>query len=269
MAFQWINPKEFSFNCLLLMDLYLIRMVCMVDDERYARQMGIALANHPAVAWYCQTKAPEVAERVKALIAAAPAGCSREEIRAAECFVLDWNDWAVVYVYPEVMNRNCAYIYDWDKRRLLELTDFRDKVVLDVGAGTGRLTFAAAQEARHVYASEPCDRLREYLREKISREGIPNVSVLDGFAASLPYEDDTFDIVMSGHVVGDDYGTELAELERVVKDGGWVLDCIGENRGRAEPDQQMLRHGYEPVYYLGKTGGDIYRYRKQIHKARR
>lgn len=62
------------------------------------------------------------------------------------------------------------------RRRLLELTDFRDKVVLDVGAGTGRLTFAAAQEARHVYASEPCDRLREYLREKISREGIPNVS---------------------------------------------------------------------------------------------
>ena len=59
MAFQWINPKEFSFNCLLLMDRYLIRMVCMVDDERYARQMGIALANHPAVAWYCQTKAPE------------------------------------------------------------------------------------------------------------------------------------------------------------------------------------------------------------------
>ena len=64
-------------------------------------------------------------------------------------------------------------------------------------------------------------------------------------------------------------GLTLVPIKVYFKDGGWVLDCIGENRGRAEQDQQMLRHGYEPVYYLGKTGGDIYRYRKQIHKARR
>lgn len=48
-------------------------------------------------------------------------------------------------------------------------------------------------------------------------EEIRNVTVLDGMCDWLPYEDDTFDIVMSGYVVGDDYDRELAELERVVK----------------------------------------------------
>lgn len=218
------------------------------------------------MAWYCKEKAPEIANAVDKLIAAAPKECANEYVRAAECFILDRHDWAVVYVYPEVMNKNCPYIYNWNKERLFELADFTDKIVLDVGSGTGRLAFAAAEKAKHVYASEPVDRLREFMREKIERERIKNVTVLDGLCDRLPYEDNTFDIVMSGHVVGDDHDKEISELERVTKNSGWILDCPGEDERKDDPDQELINRGFEHLYYSGKTGGDIYRYRKQIVK---
>lgn len=268
MSFHWIEPSEYSFNCILLMDRYIVRQICMASeyDEEYSRNLSVALAYNRVVAWYCKEKAPEVMNTVDKLIAAAPKECTREQVRMAECFILDRHDWAVVYAYPEVMNRNCPYIYNWDKKRLFELTDFTDKVVLDVGAGTGRLTFAAAEKARYVYASEPVDRLREFMREKITRENIQNIRVLDGLCDHLPYEDNTFDIVMSGHVVGDDYDKEISELERVTKNGGWILDCPGEDDRKRTIDRNMIGRGFEYLYYPSKTGGDIYRYRKQVFK---
>lgn len=264
MSFHWIDPEKYSFNSLLLMDRFLIRQIMIPDGEEYARNLGTALANHPAVAWYFREKAPETAGEVERLIAAAPQNCSLEQVRAAERFVLDRHDWAVVYIYPEAMEKSCPYIRDWDPARLFELADFRGKLVLDVGAGTGRLAFAAAKQARQVYASEPVDRLREYMRARIAREGIGNVKVLDGVCECLPYEDNTFDIVMSGHVVGDDYDRELGELERVTKPGGWVLNCPGEDDREACPDQEQTGRGYECCPYPGKSGVTVYRYRKRV-----
>lgn len=143
------------------MDRYIIRQICTTQwyDKKYLEQLSIALFYNPSVAWYCKEKAPEIANNVERLIATAPKDCTKEQIRMAELYILEWHDWAVVLVYPDVMNQNCPYIYNWDKARLLELVDFTDKIVLDVGAGTGRLAFAAAERARHIYASEPVDRL--------------------------------------------------------------------------------------------------------------
>ena len=267
MSFHWINPADISINCILLMDHRLVGQVCGPwYGEEYSKSLAIVLTNHPAVAWYCKEKAPETAAYVDALLTSAPQNAPAEEIRAAECFVLNQIDWAVVYVYPELMEQNCPYIYAWDKARLFELCDFTGRLVLDVGAGTGRLTFAAAEQARHVYASEPVDRLREFMREKLRREDVSNVTVLDGMCDCLPYEDSTFDVVMSGHVVGDDYDRELAELERITKPGGWVLDCPGEDDRWTEPETEMLSHGFECLPYLSKTGGKVCRYRKRVIK---
>ena len=52
---------------------------------------------------------------------------------------------------------------------------------------------------------------------------IKNIRVVDRMADSLAYPDDTIDIVMPGHVIGDDYGSELSEIFRVVRSGdGWL-----------------------------------------------
>lgn len=251
------------------MDRWLIRYLLTNygNDADYCKNLGIVLANNQVLAWFCRKKAPEAKDQVNSLIAIAPKKLTNQEIRAAEDFILDRLDWAVVYVDPEVMNKNCNYIYNWDKQRLLELADFNDKLVLDVGSGTGRLTFAAAPYAKRVYASEPVDMLREFMRDKIANENITNVIVVDGFITKIPYEDNTFDIVMSGHVIGDDYENEINEMIRVVKNRGVIIDCMGDDdRKRNGPDQELIDRGFDFFYHKSNLGGDIYRYRKMVNK---
>lgn len=139
--------------------------------------------------------------------------------------------------------------------------------MLDVGAGTGRLAFTAAKKARRVYASEPCDCLREFMRDKIKQNHINNVKVLDGEILSLPFEDDTFDIVMCGHVIGDFYEQEIAEIIRITKSGGWLIECNGEDEFQREtPNEQLTCRGFEWFVHTSIENGIIYNYRKQVIK---
>lgn len=265
--FNWINSKEISFNSFLLMDRWLINMILDSSDVEFQTNMGIALANNPAVAWYFTTRCPECEETVNQLLKKAPKELSPEQIRQAEEYVIDYTDTSIVYVWPEIMNTNCPYIREWDPERLLSMTNFTDKIVLDVGSGTGRLAFTAATVAKKVYASEPVDRMREFMRDKIKKQNITNMVVIDGTVEAIPYPDSFFDIVMSGHVVGDDYERELAELTRVTKPNGYIIDCMGEDdRKRTNPDQELLKAGFKYFYYKSKTGGDVYRYIKQVIK---
>lgn len=268
MSLNWVNVEEYSFNSFLLMERFQLRHLLRTAEQngRLAEQLGIALRANPAVGWYFAHKCPEYRAVVESLTGRCPKEADAQEVRAAELYALSWVEDFVVYTTPEVMDEKCDFIYAWDKARLFELADFQGKTVLDIGSGSGRLAFAAAERAREVYASEPVDCMREYLRDKIKREKIENIRVVDGMADSLAYPDDTFDIVMSGHVVGDDYEGELSEIYRVVKPGGWVLDCPGEGSRNFQPDGELLRRGFEEFHYTSSLGGDVYRYRKQIFK---
>lgn len=268
MSLNWINVEEYSFNSFLMMERFQLRILFRAaeQDEVLAGQLGIALRANPAVHWYFLHKCPECRAAVEALGERRQEAAREEDIRAAELYVLSAVEDFVVYTTPEAMEEKCDFIYAWQKERLLELADFRGKTVLDVGSGSGRLAFAAAGLAGEVYASEPVDSLREYMRNKIRREQIGNIRVVDGMADSLAYPDNTFDIVMSGHVVGDDYEGELAEIFRVVKSGGWVLDCPGDQSRECAPSRELLRRGFEELCYQGSLGKKVYRYRKQIFK---
>ncbi|MCL2771941.1 MAG: class I SAM-dependent methyltransferase [Oscillospiraceae bacterium] len=264
----WIKAKEISFNCFLLFERFQIRGMFgswKSEDKKWLQNMSVALKYNPAVKWYLQYKCPECSKFIEEVAAKSIGEVPPEEVRKAEIFVIDGVEDFVTYTKPEIMDSNCDFIYAWDKSRLFELVDFKDKTVLDVGSGSGRLAFAAAEFAKEVYASEPVDTLREYLRDKIASENIKNMRVVDGMAHSLPYPDNTFDIVMSGHVVGDDYDNEIAELSRVCKSGGWLLDCPGEIMG-GPPDEEAVNRGWEEFVYTGKFGTDVYRYRKQVVK---
>lgn len=263
---NWINVEEYPFNCMLLTERFQIRHMMSLDFPEWEEKLAVALKYNPHVEWYFSHRCPEIAERVESLVNTAPDGVDKERVRKAEIFVMGIVEDFVLHTTPEKMDTCCDYIYGWNKRRLLEMVDFTGKVVLDVGSGSGRLAFAAAEKAEWVYASEPVDTLREYLRDKIKSEKIPNVRVVDGMCDQLPYPDNSFDIVMSGHVVGDDYENEVTELIRVTKSGGWILSCPGDQPRKQHSDFEMIKRGFEELAYEGSFGEAVYRYRKLVVK---
>lgn len=262
---NWINPEDYTFDSMLLMERFQIRYMLGIPVPEYLADMGIALKHNPKVAWYFARKCPEVAETITELIATAP-DSEFETVRNCELKLIGVVEDFIIYTTPERMDTQCDFIYGWDKSRLFELCDFNDKIVLDVGSGSGRLAFAAAEQAKLVIASEPVNSLREYMRDKIQRQHITNMRVCDGMCDCLAFPDNAFDIVMSGHVVGDNFQEEVAELTRVVKSGGWLLDCQGDQHRKTLPSKELLDAGWEELSYIGSFGNTTYRYRKQIIK---
>lgn len=274
MSYNWINAEDFSINSILLMDRWILQQLIGLGDsqryekdEEYRKLLGIILAYNPHIYWYFINKSPESVERVNKLTEAAPKNISPVGIRESEIKFLDMIDSFVVYLYPEVMESNCPYIRDWGGEKLLSIVDFTDKIVLDIGSGTGRLAFAAASKAKKVYASEPVDCLREFMRDKINKEHISNVVVLDGTIEAIPFEDGTFDIVMTAYVLGLDYNKEISYLERVTKNGGYIINCMGEDDWKIEaPNENLINAGFQWSHYISKNGGDVYRYWKKVIK---
>ncbi|MBE6929192.1 MAG: class I SAM-dependent methyltransferase [Ruminococcaceae bacterium] len=266
MSLDWIDPHDFSFDCLLLTERFQIRLLCADLNPAYRRHLATALRHHPEVARYFQKRCPERAEWVAELIREAPETTDSDTLRESELYVLDSIQDFVIYTAPELMQTHCPFIYGWDEARLHELADLHGCRVLDVGSGSGRLAFAAAKVAAEVYASEPVGTLREYLRDQIKLRGITNMRVCDGMADALPFPDNTFDVTMSGHVVGDDLDAELAELIRVTRKGGWILDCPGDQSKEPPADHALLDRGWEHLPYTGSFGAVVHRYRFRVNK---
>jgi len=258
---SWVNCEEVDFNIFLFAERFQIKQMFRDgDSEEWFRNLGIALNHNPAVKWYFTLKCPDRAKFIEKVAADHAEKVSPEEVRKAEIFVMkDCCDF-VTYAHPEYMLQTNGWwvMRESDKAHFFEVMDFKNKIVLDVGSGTGRLAFAAAEKAAWVYASEPVDTLREFMRDKIEREGIKNMRIVDGVVLNLPYPDDTFDIVMSGDVVGDEWDAEIAELTRVCKSGGWLLDFPSSGEDEDGANDELIERGWEAMGY--------YKHRKQIFK---
>jgi SAM-dependent methyltransferase len=72
--------------------------------------------------------------------------------------------------------------------------------VLDVGAGTGRLTLALAPQAKHITAVEPSAAMLNYLRQDASERGLTNISYVQTNWQEAP-DDLQADIVICSHVL--------------------------------------------------------------------
>jgi SAM-dependent methyltransferase len=88
--------------------------------------------------------------------------------------------------------------------------------VLEVGAGSGRLTVNLAPRARALIAVEPSAPLREILLSRV-----PGVAVLDAVAQELPVVDGWADLTASCASLGPDPAC-LQELERCTRPGGTI-----------------------------------------------
>jgi len=69
--------------------------------------------------------------------------------------------------------------------------------VLDVAAGTGHLSRAIAPRVRRVVAMDMTPEMLEKAKEEAARAHLDNIRFEEGDAAALPYEDASFDMVVS------------------------------------------------------------------------
>jgi SAM-dependent methyltransferase len=94
---------------------------------------------------------------------------------------------------------------------------------LDVGCGTGALAMRLADAGYEMVGVDPSDGMLEVLRGRCSA-----VRAVKASGTSLPFEDDTYDLVLSVavmHHIADpgDVRRTLAEMVRVAKPGGRIL----------------------------------------------
>jgi SAM-dependent methyltransferase len=159
-------------------------------------------------------------------------------------------DWELLYrLEPELYDRLVSAerlhpgVLEWLPRGV--------ERIVEVGAGTGRLTLELIERANEVIAVEPAEPLREVLAQKLSGEDSGHrVRVIHGFFDDLPVADDSADLVVAcsaltpaaGH--GGDVG--LAEMERVCGPGGTVV-IVWPNHL-----DWLAAHGYRHASFAGE-----------------
>ena len=155
-------------------------------------------------------------------------------------------------------------------------------VVLDAGAGTGRVTLPLARRASHVYAMDSALPMLRLLEAKLLDRNVDNVELLRGTFANIPLADNSVDAVIACSAFGplEARGGEsgLDELKRVTRPGGRIVIIWPEDipwfsshrfqrvefpRGRltisfptVEDGLHAARRFYTPsvVQYLERTG---------------
>jgi SAM-dependent methyltransferase len=120
-----------------------------------------------------------------------------------------------------------------------------DADVLDLGAGTGKLTRVLVRRYAHVVAVEPLEGMRAIL-ERV----VPEAEALPGSAERIPLDDASVDAVFAAQAFHwFDHDRALPEIARVLRRGG-VLALVsnGPDDARATPLPEAFRAYLEELH---------------------
>jgi SAM-dependent methyltransferase len=119
--------------------------------------------------------------------------------------------------FPDLYHR-FAISTDGLMQKLHTMVDLADRVVLDIGAGTGRSAVGAAERARRVFALELYQSVVFFGNDCLRQTHTTNVHYVNGDREHLPFPENSLDVVINAWA-------ELNPLEawRVLKAGGWLI----------------------------------------------
>jgi ubiquinone/menaquinone biosynthesis C-methylase UbiE len=137
-----------------------------------------------------------------------------------------------------------------------------DAIVLDVAAGTGHVARGFAAHARQVVAIDLTPEMLRVGKAQVDAAGVGNVLFETGDAASLPYLDRSFDLVVSRFAVHhfEAPAVQVGEMVRVCRSGGHValIDLVVADGQPAEALDEIERlrdPSHEEALPLGGLAG--------------
>src|SRR5262245_2228550 len=152
-------------------------------------------------------------QRIMNVQTAAPATIDLATIKRRQQAAWGSGDYAIIGTTLQIVGE-----------RLCEAVDLRSSQrVLDVAAGNGNATLAAARRFADVVSTDYVGALLERGRERAAAERLPaTFQVAD--AEGLPFADASFDVVLStfGVMFTPDHAKPASELERACRIGGKI-----------------------------------------------
>jgi ubiquinone/menaquinone biosynthesis C-methylase UbiE len=100
-----------------------------------------------------------------------------------------------------------------------------DERVLDLGCGPGILTEAVAPFSQEVIAFDLTPEMVDQTRQRCEKRGFKNVTLMLGEAENLPFDNSTFDIIVTRLTIHHflDPSTAISNMVRVLKPKGKIV----------------------------------------------
>lgn len=237
-------------------DLYLLEshQIANLPERAPNHELAAVLDAHPHLRRFFVVRHPPIEEFITRLLAEHEAVDAGELAVCEDNLVWELADWIAYQRDPAGYDAGTGSL--GDLTAITNIAPLDNKTVIDAGAGTGRVSFAVAPLARHVYALEPVAALRQFIRTKANRLGIDNVFVLDGFLHAIPLPDGSADMLVTRQAIGWKLDEELLEIERVVKPGGTALHLFAVPYPAPSDDPlhlALVGHGYAAGSYQEGT----------------
>ena len=148
-------------------------------------------------------------------------------------------------------------------RTVDEIIDVDGLDVLDLGAGTGRLTLLLAPRARSIHAFDASAEMLRVCRERLIASGLSNWQVDVADHRQLPVEDYSADLVVSGWSVSylavwsqengqAELDKWLNEMKRVLREDGTII--LFESLGTGNEEPVRLEHVESTYQWLDANG---------------
>ena len=171
MKYSKALKKQFAGITLNVEDLFLLEtfQIKYLPDRVPKREFSTLLRAYPIIHRYFISKYPPIKSFVNTLLKENKPINNKSTVDEY-CQELLWEiaELIVYNKYPEVYDAKVEFSWNFDK--IISVNSLVGKVVIDAGAGTGRLAFQAAQFAETVFAVEPVSSFRRFMRDKAAKK---------------------------------------------------------------------------------------------------